>query len=57
MFEGRLAQANGRLSVANVGASIGVKGNRLYLRSTFPPRPSSSKEQPYQQRLFLDIQV
>lgn len=52
-MEGRLAQANGRLKSANVGVSIGIKGNRLYLRATFPPRPDSGRVKPYQQRLFL----
>lgn len=53
MIEGRLAQANGRLKASNVGVSIEVKGNRLYLRSTFPPKPDSDKEKPSQQRLTL----
>lgn len=53
MIEGRLKQANGRLKAARIGVSIEVKGNRLYLRSTFPPRPNSQKEQSYQQRLAL----
>ena len=52
-FEVRLAQTNGRLKSAKVGVSIGVKGNRLYLRATFPARPTSTKSKLYQQRLFL----
>jgi len=51
MIEGRLAQANGRLKISNVGVSIEVKGNRLYLRATLPPKPDSGKEKPFQQRL------
>ncbi|MBD2743688.1 site-specific integrase [Coleofasciculus sp. FACHB-1120] len=51
----KLAQANGRLKAAKVGAKIEIKGNRLYLRATFPPKSSSSKQIPYQQRLALGI--
>ncbi|KAM3092667.1 site-specific integrase [Phormidesmis sp. 146-35] len=53
MIAGRLAQANGRLKASNVGVSIEAVGNRLYLRSTFPPKPDSDKEKPSQQRLTL----
>ncbi len=35
-MEGRISQANGRLKAARVGVSIEAKGNRLYLRATFP---------------------
>lgn len=52
MIESRIAQANGRLKAAKIGVTIGAKGNRLYLRATFPPRTGSRKERPYQQRLF-----
>jgi integrase len=53
MMEGRLAQANGRLKASNVGVSIEAVGNRLYLRSTFPPKPNSGRAKPSQQRLTL----
>lgn len=49
----KLNQANGRLRSAKVGVVIGVKGDRLHLRATFPPKPNSDKQQPYQQRLAL----
>jgi integrase len=52
-IQGKLNQANGRLRSAKVGVTIEVKGNRLYLRATFPPKPDSSKSQSYQQRLAL----
>ncbi len=52
MIEGRLAQANGRLKISNVGVSIEVKGSPLYLRATLPPKPDSGKET-FQQRLTL----
>lgn len=52
-IQGKLNQANGRLRAAKVGVVIEVKGNRLYLRATLPPRPGSDKAQPHQQRLAL----
>lgn len=54
---GRLAQANGRLRAANVGVSIEQRGDRLLLRAILPPRPGSSKRQPYQQRLLLGVRA
>jgi len=39
--------------LAKVRVVIGVKGDRLHLRATFPPKPNSDKPQPYQQRLAL----
>ncbi|UBF28306.1 hypothetical protein K9N68_10740 [Kovacikia minuta CCNUW1] len=53
MLEGRISQTNGRLRAARVGVTVEEKGNRLYLRATFPPRPGSEKTEPYQQRLAL----
>jgi hypothetical protein len=52
-FDGRLAQANGRLKIAKVGVAIEVKGGRLLLRATLPPKPTSSNASYYQQRLYL----
>jgi len=52
-IQGRLNQANGRLRVARVGVSIEAKGNRLYLRATFPPKPGLQKSKAFQQRLAL----
>lgn len=53
MFEGRLAQANGRLKAAKVGVSIEAIGDRLYLRATFPPRPGTKQRENQQQRIAL----
>jgi integrase len=52
-IDGRIAQANGRLKAAKVGAAIARVGDRLTIRATFPPKPDSEKDRPYQQRLFL----
>ena len=51
-FSGRLAQANGRLKAGKVGVSIEQDKNVLCLRAIFPPRPGSSKQNSYQQRLY-----
>lgn len=52
-IEGKLNQANGRLHTAKVGVKIEVKGDRLYLRATLPPKPDSEKNHHYQQRIAL----
>ncbi|NHC34701.1 integrase [Scytonema millei] len=52
-IQGRLNQANGRLRAAKVGVTIEAKGNRLYLRATFPPKLDTEKTKPFQQRLAL----
>lgn len=55
MTDSRIEQANGRLRAAKMGVVIEASGNRLYLRATFPPKPGSKKDRPYQQRLALRI--
>jgi integrase len=52
-MEGRISQTNGRLRTARVGVTVVTRGNRLYLRATFPPKPGTSSTQPSQQRLAL----
>lgn len=51
----RINQANGRLKIGKIGVKIEIKGSRLYLRGTFPPKPTSKKQHPYQQRIALGI--
>lgn len=51
----RLNQANGRLKAGKIGVRIEVKGDRLYLRGTFPPKPGAKKDYPHQQRISLAI--
>lgn len=55
MIDGRISQANGRLALGKVGVSIERINDRLYLRSTFPPKPGSDRITPYQQRLALGV--
>jgi hypothetical protein len=52
-ISGRLAQANGRLRASNIGIAIQQRGNILWLRGTFPPKPNSGKSKPHQQRISL----
>lgn len=52
-IEGKLNQANGRMHTAKIGVKIEVKGDRLYLRATLPPKPDSEKNHSYQQRIAL----
>jgi integrase len=54
-IDGKIAQANGRLKNAKVGVKLERVGDRLYLRSTFPPKPGSTKDKPYQQRIATGI--
>ena len=55
MIEGKISQANGRLKIAKVGVSIILKGDRLYLQATFPPKQNSTKTKPHQQKLSLGV--
>jgi integrase len=52
-FEGKVNQANGRLKASKVGAKIEIRGDRLVLRATLPPKPGSDQTKPHQQRLAL----
>lgn len=42
---------NNRLKVGRVGVTVEQRGDRLYLVATLPPKPSSGKTRPYQQRI------
>lgn len=52
---GKIAQCNGRLKAANVAIRIEQRGNRLLLRGTLPPKPTSTKSSPHQQRLSPNL--
>ena len=52
-----LAIVNKRLKAARLGLKVERRGNRLNVRGTLPPRPDSSKLQPYQQRIPLGLSV
>jgi integrase len=50
-----LEQINARLKAAKVGVRVDVRGDRLCLQATLPPRPNSSKTCSYQQRITLGV--
>lgn len=52
-IDGRIAQANGRLKAARLRVQIERRGDWLYCRGTFPPKPGSDRAVPYQQRIRL----
>ena len=54
-IQGKINQANGRLKSSKLGVAIQKIGNRLYLRATLPPKPTSKKVEPYQQRISLGL--
>jgi integrase len=54
-FQSRLNQANGRLKRSRIPVRIAQRGDRLYVRGTFPPAPGSVQNRPHQQRIALGV--
>ena len=54
-LDDQIAKINQRLKVAKLGLKVEKRGQKLNLRGTFPPRPSSQKLKPYQQRIPLSL--
>lgn len=54
-IDGRIAQLNQRLKIAQMGVQIERRGIKLNLRATLPPRPDSLRLRPHQQRLSLGL--
>jgi integrase len=52
-LDGKIAQVNQRLKIAQLGLLIERRGNKLNLRGTLPPRPDSGRFNPHQQRIPL----
>lgn len=50
-----LEQINARLKAAKVGVRIEIRGGRLCLQATLPPKPTSSKTCRHQQRISLGV--
>lgn len=50
-----IAAANYRLKEGGIGLKIEVLGSSFWLRGTLPPKPSSGKSRPYQQRYGTGI--
>jgi integrase len=61
MSEGRrlVTLANARLKAGKIGVTLVVqgKGDWLYLRGTFPPRPGDRRIAPYQTRIALGMKA
>jgi integrase len=51
----QVAAINARLKAAKIGVAVCLRGEKLSLRATLPPRPGSNKSKPYQQYLSLGI--
>lgn len=54
-FAEKIHRVNERLKAGNVRARIQQRRSRLYLQATFPPKPGSKVERPYQQQLSLGL--
>jgi len=50
-----LKKANARLQAAKCRLTIEVRGERLILRGTLPPKPDSDKTKPFQQKITLGL--
>ncbi|NCR36158.1 MAG: integrase [Microcystis aeruginosa S11-05] len=53
LIKRRLEEINRRLNVARIGVALEIRGKRLYLRGTFPPKPGKSAYS--QQRISLGV--
>lgn len=51
----RIKQANNRLKLAKVGCSLIVRGDRLYIRATLPPKPGQKLTRWHQQDITTGI--
>lgn len=51
----KLEKLNSRLRAARLGVTVRVRGNRLSLRATLPPKQGSNQDKPYQQEISLGI--
>ena len=56
-FSEQLQRVNQQLKAAKVGVTISQKGDRLYVRGTFPPKPGSTKTKAHQQDIALKIRA
>lgn len=53
----KLNQLNQGLKTANIRVKIEQKGCSLYARATLPPKPDSSRTQPFQQHIPLGVKA
>lgn len=57
LIDKKLKEVNQRLKQANTGVTLIQKGNSLYARGTFPPKPGSAKTEPHQQEIALKVRA
>ncbi|MBD1860027.1 MULTISPECIES: site-specific integrase [Leptolyngbya] len=57
LIDKKLKEVNQRLRQANTGVTLIQKGNSLYARGTFPPKPGSAKTEPHQQEIALKVKA
>ena len=57
LIDKKLKGVNQRLKQANTGVTLIQKGNSLYARGTFPPKPGSAKTEPHQQEIALKVRA
>jgi integrase len=48
-------EINRDLDALNIGVSVEVRGKRVYLRATLPPKPGTGKPTPSRQRIALGV--
>jgi integrase len=51
----KVTEANKRLKAGRVRVQMQVRGEKLCLQATLPPRPNSTRNVPHQQRIYLDV--
>ena len=54
-FAEAFAAANSRIKLFNLPVSLYNDKGRLAIQGTFPPKPTSDREEPHQQRLYLGL--
>ena len=54
-FDQEIAKANQQLKALAMGVAIERRGDRLALRATLPPKPGSTKDRSYQQRIPIGV--
>ena len=54
-MEDKIAAINARLKAAKTGVAVCLRGDKLSLRATLPPRPGSDHTKPCQQYIALGV--
>lgn len=54
-MDDRLREANAKLKSLRTGVTIRMRGGKLYLRATLPPKPGKGRTTPYQQEVSVGV--